>query len=463
MKNKLSNIKQITRAGYEYQDLIGIRELLRFYRDKNLYDCITLEFPNKDEFAALDDVVCKIKDQDKYKLIQVKFSVDGETYYCDWKWLISKKETGKSLIQKWSKTILEKLSNNQLLEAKIVTNKMPSAEIKNILNMARNKVYRTANFAMVEAYWNIGKSIIEEQGGNEKAEYGTGLLKELSKQMTQDFGKGFTVTNLKYMRQFYLMFPNGHALRDELSWTHYRLLIKVENDNAREFYMQEAVKSQWSTRQLERQINSFFYERLLSSKNKEQVATEIQTLELAKKPEDVIRDPYVLEFLGLTPNDDFYESDLEQALISHLQKFLLELGRGFSFAARQKRITFDGRHFRIDLVFYNYILKCFILLDLKVGDLTHQDLGQMQMYVHYYERELMNEGDNPPIGIVLCADKSESVVKYTLPENETQIFASKYKLYLPSEEELLRELNQEYQALEAGKMGKENIGGMKEE
>lgn len=282
-------------------------------------------------------------------------------------------------------------------------------------------------------------------------------MKELSKQMTRDFGKGFTVANLKNMRQFYLTFPNGYALRSELSWTHYRLLMRVENENAREFYMQEAVKSQWSTRQLERQINSFFYERLLSSKNKEQVAAEIQTLETAKKPEDVIRDPYVLEFLGMAPNDDFYESDLEQALITHLQKFLLELGRGFSFVARQKRITFDGRHFRIDLVFYNYILKCFILIDLKVGDLTHQDLGQMQMYVHYYERELMNEGDNPPIGIVLCADKSESVVKYTLPENETQIFASKYKLYLPSEEELLRELNQEYQALEAGMIGEENI------
>ena len=281
--------------------------------------------------------------------------------------------------------------------------------------------------------------------------------------MTQDFGKGFTVANLKNMRQFYLTFPNGYALRSELSWTHYRLLMRVENENAREFYMQEAVKSQWSTRQLERQINSFFYERLLSSKNKEQVAAEIQTLEPAKKPEDVIRDPYVLEFLGLPPNDDFYESDLEQALITHLQKFLLELGRGFSFVARQKRITFDGRHFRIDLVFYNYILKCFVLIDLKVGDLTHQDLGQMQMYVHYYERELMNEGDNPPIGIVLCADKSESVVKYTLPENETQIFASKYKLYLPSEEELLRELNQEYQALEAGMIGEENIDGEKEE
>ena len=307
---------------------------------------------------------------------------------------------------------------------------------------ARSKVYQTANFAMVEAYWNIGKSIIEEQGGNEKAEYGAGLLKELSKQMTHDFGKGFTVTNLKYMRQFYLTFPNGHALRDELSWTHYRLLMKVENGNAREFYMQEAVKAGWSTRQLERQINTFFYERLLSSKNKEKVAAEVQTSETAKTPEDIIRDPYVLEFLGLNPNDDFYESDLEQALIT----------RGFSFVARQKRITFDGRHFWIDLVFYNYILKCFVLIDLKVGDLTHQDLGQMQMYVHYYERELMNEGDNPPIGIVLCADKSESVVKYTLPENETQIFASKYKLYLPSEEELLQELRREYRALENGKI-----------
>ena len=251
------------------------------------------------------------------------------------------------------------------------------------------------------------------------------------------------------MRQFYLTFPNGYALRSELSWTHYRLLMRVENDNARQFYMDEAVKSQWSTRQLERQINTFFYERLLSSKNKENVAQEIQTLEPEKTPEDIIRDPYVLEFLGLSPNDDFYESDLEQALITHLQKFLLELGRGFSFVARQKRITFDGRHFRIDLVFYNYILKCFVLIDLKIGDLTHQDLGQMQMYVHYYERELMNEGDNPPIGIVLCADKSDAVVRYTLPEGETQVFASKYKLYLLTEEELLKELKKEYQAMES--------------
>lgn len=336
-------------------------------------------------------------------------------------------------------------------------NKEFYGEIKKILTDARNKVYQTANFAMVEAYWQIGKSIIEEQKGEERAEYGAGLLKELSKQMTQDFGKGFTVANLKNMRQFHLAFPNRYALRSELSWTHYRLLMRVENDNARQFYLDEAVKSQWSTRQLERQINTFFYERLLSSKNKEAVSQEIQTLESGKTPEDIIRDPYVLEFLGLSPNDDFYESDLEQALITHLQKFLLELGRGFSFVARQKRITFDGRHFRIDLVFYNYILKCFVLIDLKIGDLTHQDLGQMQMYVHYYERELMNEGDNPPIGIVLCADKSDAVVRYTLPENETQVFASKYKLYLPTEEELLKELKREYQAIESARVDTERI------
>ena len=271
-------------------------------------------------------------------------------------------------------------------------------QIKRILSEARNKVYQTANFAMVEAYWNIGKSIVEQQGGEEKAEYGVRLIAELSKQMSTDFGKGFTVANLKNMRQFYLTFPKSYALRSELSWTHYRLLMRVENKNARRFYIEEAIKSNWSTRQLERQINSFFYERLLSSQNKEKVSEEIQKLESAKVPEDIIRDPYVLEFLGLNPKDDFYESDLEEALITHLQKFLLELGRGFSFVARQKRITFDGRHFRIDLVFYNYILKCFVLIDLKIGDLTHQDLGQMQMYVHYYERELMNEGDNPPIG-----------------------------------------------------------------
>ena len=323
------------------------------------------------------------------------------------------------------------------------------SQIKDILTTARNKVYSAANFAMVEAYWHIGKSIVEKQRGEARAEYGTSLIAELSARMTADFGKGFTVTNLQNMRLFYLSFQNSYALRTELSWTHYRLLMRVENEQARQFYLDECVKSVWSTRQLERQINSFFYERLLSSQNKGEVSAEIQSLAPAKTPEDIIRDPYVLEFLGLEPNASFFESDLEQALIEHLQKFLLELGRGFSFVSRQKRFTFDGRHFYIDLVFYNYLLKCFVLIDLKLGDLTHQDLGQMQMYVNYYTREMMNEGDNPPIGIVLCADKSDTIVKYTLSEQNTQIFASKYKLYLPTEEELRLELQKEYNALEA--------------
>ena len=333
-----------------------------------------------------------------------------------------------------------------------VQEKIIFQEIKEILQEAKNKVYKVANNAMVEAYWNIGRVIVEKQGGKDKAEYGTALLKNLSKEMTKEFGKGFTLTNLKYMRQFYLIFPKSHALSDQLSWTHYRLLMRVENENARNFYLEESIKEKWSTRQLERQITTLFYERILSSKNKNKVAQEIYKLEPQRKqPEDIIKDPYVLEFLGLPENMDFLEKNLEQALIDHLQKFLLELGRGFSFVARQKRITFDGRHFYIDLVFYNYILKCFVLIDLKVGDLTHQDLGQMQMYVHYFEDEMMTEGDNPPIGIVLCADKSESVVKYTLPKGEKQIFASKYMVYLPTEEELLSEVKKEYNILKQEK------------
>ena len=321
-------------------------------------------------------------------------------------------------------------------------------EIKRIWVNARSKAYSAVNFAMVEAYWNIGKSIVDKQGGSERAEYGANLIQELSKQLTVDFGKGFTVANLKNMRQFYLTFSNGYALRSELSWSHYRLIMRVENEKARLFYLEECAKANWSTRQLERQINSFFYERILSSKEKEPVRREIYSLEKNVQAEDVIRDPYVLEFLGLEQVPSLFEKDLEQALIDHLQKFLLELGRGFSFVARQKRITFDGRHFFIDLVFYNYILKCFVLIDLKIGDLTHQDLGQMQMYVNYYTRDMKNEGDSPPIGIVLCADKSESVVRYTLSEENTQIFASKYKLYLPTEEELRRELETECELLE---------------
>ena len=321
-------------------------------------------------------------------------------------------------------------------------------EVKNILELARLRVYAAVNFAMVEAYWNIGRLIVEKQGGEERAEYGASLIADLSKQLTADFGKGFDERNLRSIRQFYLTFPIRNALRTELSWTHYRMIMKVENPNAREYYLEESARSLWSTRQLERQINSFCYERVLSSKNRDNVRDEIIKKEPKSSYLDIVKDPYVLEFLGLKQNNDLHETQLETALVSHIQKFLLELGRGFTFEARQKRISFDSEHFYIDLVFYNYILKCFVLIDLKTGKLTHQDLGQMQMYVNFYTRELMNEGDNPPIGIVLCADKSESVVKYTLPESNKQIFTSKYMLYLPTEEELRRELEAEQEIIQ---------------
>ena len=345
-------------------------------------------------------------------------------------------------------------------------------QIRDILANARAQAYRTVNVTMVLAYWEIGRVIVEEeQQGKAKAGYGEYLIKELSSRMTKEFGRGFTLSNVKYFRQFYLSFPIGHAARGqlsanhptrishavrdelptispELSWTHYRLLLKVERPETRRFYLEECIASNWSTRQLDRQINSLYYERLLASRDREPVRAEIQELEPGPTPLDVIKDPYVLEFLGLGDAPSFREKELEGALIGKLQEFLLELGRGFSFVARQRRFTVDGQHFFIDLVFYNYILKCFVLIDLKVGTLTHQDMGQMQMYVNYYTREMMNEGDNVPVGIILCADKSDALVRYTLPEGNNQIFASRYKLYLPTEEELAAELKREKQAIE---------------
>ena len=306
---------------------------------------------------------------------------------------------------------------------------------------AQQQVYRAVNSAMVEAYWKIGKEIYEACGENERAAYGKQILAELSRKLSAEFGKGFDESNLRTMRRFYLAFPIQDAVRPELSWTHYRELIKVADRDAREFYLDEAAKAGWSSRQLQRQIHTMYYDRILASKDKDSVAAEIQTTEPKPEYEQIIKDPYVLEFLDLPANEHYYESDIEQALIDHLQKFLLELGRGFSFVARQKHFNVDGRHFYIDLVFYNYITKCFVLIDLKTGDLTHQDIGQMQMYVNYYTREMMNEGDNPPVGILLCADKSDTLVEYTLPENDRQIYASKYLPYLPTEEELKRVLN----------------------
>ena len=328
-------------------------------------------------------------------------------------------------------------------ESNLISDQETYDAVRGYIVAAQKQVNAAVNSAMVTAYWNIGEQIYEACGESERAEYGKNLLQFLSEKLTAEFGKGFTVANLRNMRQFFLTFQNRNAVRSELSWTHYRSLMRVENEVARQFYLEEAVKCGWSSRQLDRQINSFYYQRILASKDKAGVAAEIDTLEPKPEYEKIIKDPYVLEFLDLPANEHFYESDLEQALIDHLQKFLLELGRGYSFVARQKHFNVDGRHFYIDLVFYNYILKCFVLIDLKIGDLTHQDIGQMQMYVNYYTRQMMNEGDNPPIGIVLCADKSDTLVEYTLPEDNKQIFAAKYLPYMPTKDELRRELNLE--------------------
>jgi len=314
-----------------------------------------------------------------------------------------------------------------------------------ILNKAKERVYRAVNFIMVEAYWNIGKLIVNKQGGKDKAKYGDSLIINLSKSLTEKYGRGFDTSNLLYMKRFYTNFKIKDALRPELSWTHYRLLLKIENVKAREYYINECINDNWSTRQLERQINSFYYERLLS--NKVYKKEEVDKVNIY----DYIKDPYILEFLELKESTKLYESSLEQALINHLQKFLLELGNGFTFVCRQKRISLDGDNFYIDLVFYNLKLRCYVLIDLKIGELMHQDIGQMQMYVNYYTRELMNKDDNIPIGIVLCLDKNESIVKYTLPENNKQIYASKYMLYLPSEEKLAKVIQDEKEIIEREK------------
>jgi predicted nuclease of restriction endonuclease-like (RecB) superfamily len=323
-------------------------------------------------------------------------------------------------------------------------------KVRETIITARNNVYTAINFAMVQAYWEIGKEIFNAQDGNSRAEYGKGLLEYLSVQLTAEFGKGFTIANLRNMRQFYLTFQNRYALRSELSWSHYRLLMRIDNEERRTFYMNECVDCNWSSRQLERLINSFYYERLLATQkaDREEVRNEIQTTEPKNAPDYILKDPYILEFLQLGENKKYLESELEQCLIDNLQDFLLELGKGFSLAARQKRITIDGDHYYIDLVFYNYILKCFVLIDLKTGKLSYQDIGQIDFYVRYFEENMKQPSDNPTIGIVLCSDTNEAMVTYSILEDSKQLFASKYQLYIPTEEELKRELERERRKLE---------------
>lgn len=311
-------------------------------------------------------------------------------------------------------------------------------KILSLVEVVRKQVRSAVNQAMVMAYWQIGQFIVEdEQAGKVQAEYGKAVLEGLSERLTAELGKGFDIRNLRSMRQFYLLFPNRNALRSDLNWTHYRLLIRVENEAARNWYMAETAAEGWSTRALERQINSFYYERLLSSQDRQPVRSEAiqQTAELS--PRDILKDPYVLEFLELGERGSFTESELESALIGQLQGFLLELGKGFSFVARQRRIDLEGERFYIDLVFYNYLLKCFVLIDLKLGKLTHQDIGQMDTYVRMYEERFRGADDNPTLGLILCSERNEAIAKYSVLAESQQIFASKYRLVLPTEEELV--------------------------
>jgi predicted nuclease of restriction endonuclease-like (RecB) superfamily len=328
------------------------------------------------------------------------------------------------------------------MKQSIVQNITIFESIKSTIEEARNKAKQSINHIMTEAYWNIGRLIVEEeQRGSERAAYGEGLIKELGGRLTQEYGKGFSERNLRSMRAFYLTFPIWQTVSSKLSWSHYLLILKVEKEDAREWYIKECEASNWSVRALERQINSHYFERILLSSDTKAVANEAKekTKELLYSAKEFVKDPYVLEFLNLSQNERLYESDLENALISDIQKFLLELGRGFAFVSRQKRVSLEDDHFYIDLVFYNYLLKCFVLIDLKTGKLTHQDVGQMDMYVRLFDDTQKAKDDNPTVGIILCSDKNETVVKYSSIDNKT-IFASKYKLYLPTAEELKQEL-----------------------
>ncbi|AFU19806.1 PDDEXK nuclease domain-containing protein [Actinobacillus suis] len=310
--------------------------------------------------------------------------------------------------------------------------------IAQIIEQAKSQVRQTVNTAMVQSYWEIGRLLVEdEQQGEERAKYGKAILQNVSERLTAMYGKGFDVRNLRNMRSFYLTFPIRNALRTELSWTHYRSLMRIENPQARDWYIKEAIENNWSARALDRQISVLYYERLLASQNKalvEQEATE-KTESLKETIQDYLRDPYILDFLNLQ-DKTYQETDMEQAIISNLQQFLLELGKGFAFVERQKRLRFDDEDFYIDLVFYNFKLKCFLLIDLKIGKLKHQDIGQMDTYVRLYDEQFKGEDDNPTIGLVLCSEQSEAVAKYSVLADRKQIFSAKYLPYLPTEFEL---------------------------
>ena len=319
-------------------------------------------------------------------------------------------------------------------------------KIASILEESRKYVATTVNTAMVQTYFEIGRLIIEkEQHGNIRAEYGKETLKKLSEKLTTNYGKGFSVTNLKQMRDFYLTYQIRQTVSDQftLSYSHYLFLMRIDNPDERKFYEIEATSSNWSLRELKRQFDSALYERLSLSKDKEKVKLLAQQGQVIENPNDIVKDPYVLEFLGLPEKSYYSESELERRLIEKLENFLLELGKGYTFVGRQVRLTFDEKHFFVDLVFYNRFLQCFVLIDLKIGEITHQDLGQMQMYVNYYDRFVKLDHENKTIGIILCKKKSDLLVEITLPENNNQIFASKYQTVLPNKEDLIKLIQSE--------------------
>jgi len=311
-----------------------------------------------------------------------------------------------------------------------------------LIEETRESAIRSVDFHKVQLNWHIGKFIFEdEQKGKERAEYGKYLIKYLSKNLEPIYGTSYAVRQLERFRQFYRTFPIASAVRTQLNWTQYKLLISLESDDKRNFYIAESIKNHWTSRQLERQINSNLYERLLLSNDKESVLAVARGEKIPSEAKEIIKDPMTLEFLGLKRESAYYEKDLETAIISHLQDFLLELGNGFSFIARQKRIHIEGDDFFVDLVFYNRLLKCFVIVEIKTQKLTHQDIGQLQMYVNYYDRIEKLPHENKTIGILLCASKNDGVVKFTLPENEKNIIASQYKIYLPTEEQLLKAIS----------------------
>ncbi|MDE7414426.1 MAG: PDDEXK nuclease domain-containing protein [Muribaculaceae bacterium] len=314
-------------------------------------------------------------------------------------------------------------------------------EIRHIIDSARTNAVRSVDFCRVQMYWHIGRRIVEEeQGGKTRAEYGKGLIKNLAKEIEPEYGSGFGVRQLEQARQFYIEYPIANALRSQFNWTQYRTLIQITDKDKREYYELEAANNCWTARQMQRQINSMLYERLLLSNDKEAVLAMARKEKLPEAPEEIVKDPMVLEFLGLEKKAHYYESDLETELINHLQEFILELGNGFTFVARQKRIQIEDDEFFIDLVFYNRLARRFVIFELKTGEVTHQDLGQLQMYVNYYDRVEKLPDENPTIGILLCTAKNDTLVKMTLPADNNTIVASKYQLYLPSEQQLIAEV-----------------------